>query len=75
MSVTAEQVRAALAGIASPRGAPLVDAGVLSEIVVNDGKVFFSINVDAAEAKAWEDVRARADAAVPTAVAGTRIDP
>jgi ATP-binding protein involved in chromosome partitioning len=64
VSVTVEQVRAALARIASPRGAPLVDAGVLSEIVVNDGKVFFSINVDAAEAKAWEDVRAKADAAV-----------
>ena len=48
----------------SPRGAPLPEAGVLSEIVVNDGKVFFSINVDAAEAKAWEDVRAKADAAV-----------
>jgi ATP-binding protein involved in chromosome partitioning len=64
VSVTADQVRSALAKIASPRGAPLVDAGVLSEIVVNDGKVFFSINVDAAEAKAWEDVRAKADAAV-----------
>jgi ATP-binding protein involved in chromosome partitioning len=64
VSVTVEQVRAALARIASPRGAPIVDAGVLSEIVVNDGKVFFSINVDAAEAKAWEDVRAKADAAV-----------
>ena len=64
MSVTVEQVRSALAKVASPRGAPLTDAGVMSEIVVNDGKVFFSINVDAAEAKAWEDVRARADAAV-----------
>ena len=27
-------------------------------ITVNDGKVFFSINVDAAEARAWESVRA-----------------
>jgi ATP-binding protein involved in chromosome partitioning len=64
VSVTAQQVRDALGRIASPGGASLPDAGVLSEIVVNDGKVFFSINVDAAEAKAWEDVRARADAAV-----------
>jgi ATP-binding protein involved in chromosome partitioning len=37
---------------------------VLSEIAVNDGKVFFSINVDAAEARAWEGVRAQAEAAV-----------
>ncbi len=64
MSVTAQQVRDALGKVMSPRGAPLPEAGVLSDIVVNDGKVFFSINVDAAEAKAWEDVRAKADAAV-----------
>lgn len=50
----------------SPRGVPLPDAGVLSEIVVNDGKVFFSINVEAADAKAWERVREQADAAVRT---------
>ena len=64
MSVTAEQVRGALAKVASPRGTPLFDAGVLSEIVVNDGKVFFSINVDAAEARAWESIRGEAEAAV-----------
>jgi ATP-binding protein involved in chromosome partitioning len=64
VSVTAQQVRDALGKVMSPRGAPLPEAGVLSDIVVNDGKVFFSINVDAAEAKAWEDVRAKADAAV-----------
>ncbi len=64
MSVTAQQVRDALGKVMSPRGAPLPEAGVLSDIVVNDGKVFFSINVDAAEAKAWEEVRAKADAAV-----------
>ena len=33
-------------------------------ITVTDGKVFFSINVDAAEARAWESVRAQAEAAV-----------
>jgi ATP-binding protein involved in chromosome partitioning len=64
VSVTAQQVREALAAVKSPRGTALTEAGVLSEIVVNDGKVFFSINVEAAEAKAWEDVRARADAVV-----------
>jgi ATP-binding protein involved in chromosome partitioning len=62
--VTVEAVRDALAKVRSPKGAPLPDAGVLSEIVVNDGKVFLSINVEAADAKAWESVREQADAAV-----------
>jgi len=57
-------VLAALRSVPSPRGVPLTDAKVLSEITASDGKVFFSINVDAAEARAWEDVRARAEAAV-----------
>jgi len=64
VSVTPEQVRSALAKVMSPRGQPLTEAGVLSEIVIHDGKVFFSINVDASDAKAWETVRAQADAAV-----------
>jgi ATP-binding protein involved in chromosome partitioning len=64
VSVTAQQVRDVLGKVASPRGAPLPEAGVLSDIVVNDGKVFFSINVDAAEARAWESVRAAAEDAV-----------
>jgi ATP-binding protein involved in chromosome partitioning len=42
----------------------LPEAGVLSAISVSDGKVFFSINVDAQEARAWEDVRAQTEAAV-----------
>ncbi len=58
------QVLAALEKVASPRGVPLVNAGVLSEIVATDGKVFFSINVDATEAQTWEEVRAKAEAAV-----------
>jgi ATP-binding protein involved in chromosome partitioning len=64
LSVTKQQVLDALAKVASPRGVPLTNANVLSEIAVNDGKVFFSINVDAAEARAWESVRATAEAAV-----------
>ena len=64
MSVTKQQVLEALAKVASPRGVPLTNANVLSEIAVNDGKVFFSVNVDAAEARAWEGVRAGAEAAV-----------
>jgi ATP-binding protein involved in chromosome partitioning len=64
LSVTRQQVLDALAKLASPRGVPLTSANVLSEIAANDGKVFFSINVDAAEARAWEGVRAAAEAAV-----------
>jgi ATP-binding protein involved in chromosome partitioning len=69
VSVTQQQVLDALAKVASPRGTALTNAGVLSAITVNDGKVFFSINVDAAEARAWESVRAQAEAAV-RAIAG-----
>ena len=64
MSVTQQQVLDSLSRVASPRGVALTNANVLSAISVTDGKVFFSINVDAAEARAWEDVRAQAEAAV-----------
>ena len=64
MSVTQQQVLERLAKVMSPRGVALTDAKALSDIAVNDGKVFFSINVDAGEARAWESVRAEAEAAV-----------
>jgi ATP-binding protein involved in chromosome partitioning len=64
VSVTQQQVLDSLGRVASPRGVALTNANVLSAISVTDGKVFFSINVDAAEARAWEDVRAQAEAAV-----------
>jgi ATP-binding protein involved in chromosome partitioning len=64
LSVTQQQVLDALAKVASPRGVALTDANVLSAITANDGKVFLSINVDAAEARAWESVRANAESAV-----------
>jgi len=64
VSVTQQQVLDTLAKVASPRGTALTDANVLSAISVSDGKVFFSINVDAAEARAWETVRAQAESAV-----------
>lgn len=64
MSVTQQQVLDSLAKIKSPRGVALTNANVLSAISASDGKVFFSINVDAAEARAWESVRAEAEAAV-----------
>jgi ATP-binding protein involved in chromosome partitioning len=64
VSVTQQQVLDSLKQVASPRGVPLTNADVLSAISVTDGKVFFSINVDATEARAWENVRAQAEAAV-----------
>jgi ATP-binding protein involved in chromosome partitioning len=64
MAVTKEQVLAGLEGVKSPDGTPLPRTGTLSDVVAGDGKVFFSITVDAAEVKAWEDVRKRAEEAV-----------
>jgi ATP-binding protein involved in chromosome partitioning len=64
VSVTQQQVLKSLARVRSPRGVALTEANVLSDVAVNDGKVFFSINVDAHEARAWESVRAQAESAV-----------
>ncbi|MCW5689823.1 MAG: Mrp/NBP35 family ATP-binding protein [Pseudolabrys sp.] len=64
MAVGKDEVLNALAKVRSPNGAPLTGEKVLSDIVVTDGKVFFSITVDAAAVKAWEPVRAQAEAAV-----------
>ncbi len=64
MAVSKDDVLGALAKVRSPNGAPLTGEKVLSDIVAGDGKVFFSITVDAAAVKAWEPVRAQAEAAV-----------
>jgi ATP-binding protein involved in chromosome partitioning len=64
VGVTQQQVIDRLRKVRSPRGVALTEANVLSAVTVNDGKVFFSINVDATEARAWESVRAQAEAAV-----------
>ena len=64
MSVTQQDVLNSLAKVRSPQGVALPEANVLSAIMVNDGKVFFSISVDAREARAWEAVRAQAESAV-----------
>jgi len=72
LSVTQQQVLDALSKVMSPRGVALPHANVLSAITVSDGKVFFSINVDAAEARAWENVRAQAEGAV-RAIAGVTV--
>jgi ATP-binding protein involved in chromosome partitioning len=63
---TKDDVLAALAKVSSPDGEALTATAALSDIVVTDGKVFFSITADAdADAvKQWETVRERAEAAV-----------
>ena len=64
MAATKEQVLAALESVNSPGGVSLAKTGTLSDVVAADGKVFFSITVDAAEVKDWEPVRKRAEETV-----------
>jgi len=64
MALTKSEVLASLERVASPDGLALPKTGTVSDIVVSDGKVFFSITVDAAVVNAWEPVRKRAEAAV-----------
>ncbi len=64
MATVKDDVLNALAAVSGPDGTPLPATGKLSEIVADDGKVFFSITVDAAAVKQWESVRARAERAV-----------
>ena len=64
MAVDKNTVLAALAAVKGPDGAALPATGKLSDVVVTDGKVFFSITVDAALVPSWEPVRKAAEAAV-----------
>src|SRR5438067_11464534 len=64
MAATKEAVLERLSAVKSPDGRPLTETGTLSDIVVGDGKVFFSISVDAALVGRWEGVRKAAEDAV-----------
>src|SRR3984893_17107438 len=64
MAPTKQQILDSLAKIPGPDGTPLSASGKLSDVMVSDGKVFFSITVDAAAGQAWASVRDRAQAAV-----------
>ena len=64
MNTSKDDVLAALGNLASPEGVPLPATGKLSDVVVADGKVFFSITVDAGAVQAWEAIRERAQKAV-----------
>ena len=64
MTITKQQIADALDRVPSPRGIALTKANVLSDITIADSKVMLSINVEAAEARAWETTRAQAEAAI-----------
>jgi ATP-binding protein involved in chromosome partitioning len=61
--VTEDLVRSALAKVRTPEGVPLSASPALAGIVVTSGKVYLSINIDEAQARAWENVRGEAEAA------------
>ncbi len=64
MAITVDQVRERLKAIKGPDGRDLIASGKLSDIVISDAKVFFSLTVDASAAPAWEGVRKAAENAV-----------
>ena len=64
MAPTKEQILDRLAAIATPDGRKITESGAISDIVVSDGKVFFSLSVDAATVKVWEPVRKQVEEAV-----------
>jgi ATP-binding protein involved in chromosome partitioning len=64
MAVDKNTVLSALAAVKSPEGVALPGTGKLSDVIVSDGKVFFSITLDAALVPAWEPVRKAAEMAV-----------
>jgi ATP-binding protein involved in chromosome partitioning len=61
---TKQEVLDSLAKVPAPDGTPLTKSGALSDVVVTDGKVFFSLTVEATQVRAWEPVRKRAEEAV-----------
>lgn len=61
---TKDDVQGALAAIKLPDGSALSGSGKLSDIFIADGKVFFSISCDAADAQKFEAIRVAAEEAV-----------
>jgi ATP-binding protein involved in chromosome partitioning len=64
MAISKSDVLGALEKVRSPEGIPLPQTRSLSDVVVSDGMVFFSMTVDAAAVQAWEPVRKAAETAV-----------
>lgn len=61
MTASSATITEALKSVKGPDGNDIVSSGKLSGVVVTGGKVFCSLTVDAAEAKAWESVRKQAE--------------
>ena len=61
---TKDKILNALRTIKAPNGQDLPSSGLLSEIVISSGKVYFALTVPQSEAKAYEAVRKAAEKAV-----------
>lgn len=59
-----DRIAEALSAVAGPDGRDIVAAGLVSDIVISNGKVMFSITVPAERARDLEPMRAAAEAAV-----------
>jgi ATP-binding protein involved in chromosome partitioning len=59
-----ESIKEALRQIEAPEGGDIVALGLLSEVVISAGKVYFSIAIQPEQAKAFEPVRQKAEALV-----------
>ncbi len=62
--VTESLVRSALSTVKTPEGVSLAASQALTGVVVTNGKIYLSINVDAQQAKLWEPTRQAAENAV-----------
>ncbi|WKW49809.1 iron-sulfur cluster carrier protein ApbC [Rhodomicrobium lacus] len=58
---TKENILSALKSVRTPGGVDLVSAGILSEIAIVKGKVYFALSVPPRDARAYEAVRREAE--------------
>ena len=74
-TLTKNDVLKALKSVKAPNGQDIVTLGILSEIVISKGKVYFALTVPQREAKAYEPVRKSAETVVKTlpGVAGAMV--
>jgi len=63
-TLTKDDVLKALKSVKAPNGQDIATLGILSEIVINKGKVYFALTVPQREAKAYEPVRKSAETVV-----------
>ncbi len=61
---TKDDVLKTLRSVKAPNGQDIVTLGLLSEIVINKGKVYFALTVPQREAKAYDPIRKAAENAV-----------